>query len=61
VREAAPDDVETIVGILNPVIAARVYAAFDTLWTCARSIAATRPQRGHARTSKPNVRRMSSA
>jgi len=29
VREATPDDAEGVVGILNPIIAARVYTAFD--------------------------------
>ena len=30
IREATPADAEAIVGILNPIIAARVYTAFDT-------------------------------
>lgn len=33
VRDATADDAEAIVGILNPIIAARVYTAFDTLLT----------------------------
>jgi L-amino acid N-acyltransferase YncA len=30
IRDAKPDDAEAIAGILNPIIAARVYTAFDT-------------------------------
>ncbi len=30
VRAATPDDAEAIIGILNPIIAAGVYTAFDT-------------------------------
>jgi len=30
IRDATPDDAEAIVGILNPIIAARVYTVFDT-------------------------------
>ena len=33
VREARPDDAEAIVGILNPIIEAGVYTAFDTPFT----------------------------
>ncbi len=30
IRDVVPSDAERIVGILNPIIAARVYSAFDT-------------------------------
>jgi L-amino acid N-acyltransferase YncA len=30
VRAATPDDAEAVVGILNPIIAARIYTALDT-------------------------------
>lgn len=30
VRDATPDDADAIIGILNPIIAARVHTAFDT-------------------------------
>ena len=30
IRDARPDDAEAIVGVLNPIIEARVYTAFDT-------------------------------
>jgi len=30
IRDATPADAEALVGILNPIIAARVYTAFDT-------------------------------
>jgi L-amino acid N-acyltransferase YncA len=33
VRDARPDDAEAIVGILNPIIEAGVYTAFDTTFT----------------------------
>jgi L-amino acid N-acyltransferase YncA len=33
IREARPDDAEAIVRILNPIIAAGVYTAFDTPFT----------------------------
>ena len=33
IRDARPDDAEAIVGILNPIIAARVYTALDTPFT----------------------------
>jgi L-amino acid N-acyltransferase YncA len=33
IREATPNDAEAIVGILNPIIEARVYTAFDTPFT----------------------------
>ena len=33
IREARPDDAEAIVGILNPIIAAGVFTAFDTPFT----------------------------
>lgn len=33
VRDAKPDDAESIVGILNPIIEAGVYTAFDTTFT----------------------------
>jgi L-amino acid N-acyltransferase YncA len=33
IREATPEDAERIVGILNPIIDARVYTAFDTPFT----------------------------
>jgi L-amino acid N-acyltransferase YncA len=33
VRDARPDDAEAIVGILNPIIEAGVYTAFDTAFT----------------------------
>ena len=33
IRRARLDDAEAIVGVLNPIIAARVYTAFDTPFT----------------------------
>jgi len=33
IRDARPEDAEAIIGILNPIIAARVYTAFDTPFT----------------------------
>jgi L-amino acid N-acyltransferase YncA len=33
IRDAKPNDAEAIVGILNPIIAAGVYTAFDTPFT----------------------------
>jgi len=33
IREARPDDAEGVVGILNPIIAAGVFTAFDTPFT----------------------------
>jgi L-amino acid N-acyltransferase YncA len=33
VRDAEPADAEVLVGILNPIIAARIYTAFDTPFT----------------------------
>src|SRR6185295_19170220 len=33
IREARPDDAEAIVRVLNPIIAAGVYTAFDTPFT----------------------------
>src|SRR5262245_9971219 len=33
IRDAQPEDAEGIVGILNPIITAGAYTAFDTLFT----------------------------
>ncbi len=48
VREARPDDAEGIVGILNPIIEAGVYTAFDTPFTveAEREYIMHFPQRG---------------
>jgi L-amino acid N-acyltransferase YncA len=48
VRAATPDDAEAIVGILNPIIAARVYTVFDTPFTAdaERAYIAGFPARG---------------
>jgi L-amino acid N-acyltransferase YncA len=35
IRRAIPNDAEGIVAVLNPIIAARVYSAFDTPFTAA--------------------------
>ena len=48
IRDATPDDAEAIVQILNPIIAARVYTAFDTPFTAdaEREFLRTFPARG---------------
>ena len=48
VRDARPDDAEAIVGILNPIIVAGVYTAFDTPFTveAEREYILKFPQRG---------------
>src|SRR2546427_4611460 len=48
VREVRLDDAEAIVRILNPIIEAKVYTAFDTLFTveCERDYILNFPQRG---------------
>ncbi len=48
IREARPDDAEAIVHILNPIIAAGVYTAFDTPFTsdAERAYIRTFPTRG---------------
>jgi len=48
IREATPDDAEGIVGILNPIIAAGVFTAFDTPFTPAaeREYIRNLPSRG---------------
>jgi L-amino acid N-acyltransferase YncA len=48
IREARPDDAEAIVGILNPIIAAGVFTAFDTPFTSdfEREYIRTFPARG---------------
>src|SRR2546427_6847095 len=33
IREARPDDVDAVLGILNPIIEARIFTAFDTPFT----------------------------
>jgi L-amino acid N-acyltransferase YncA len=48
IRNARPEDAEAIVAILNPIIAARVYTAFDTPFTAdaEREFLRTFPARG---------------
>jgi L-amino acid N-acyltransferase YncA len=48
IREARPDDADAIVGILNPIIAAGVFTAFDTPFTSdsEREYIRTFPTRG---------------
>ena len=48
VREAVPDDAAAIAGILNPIIAARVYTALDTTFSVAeeRAFIERFPSRG---------------
>ncbi|MCI0338839.1 MAG: GNAT family N-acetyltransferase [Acidobacteria bacterium] len=48
VREAQPDDAEAIVGIINPIIEAGLYTAFDTPFTveAERKYILDLPQRG---------------
>jgi hypothetical protein len=48
IREVRPDDAEAIVGILNPIIAAGVFTAFDTPFTSdsEREYIRTFPTRG---------------
>jgi len=48
IREAQPDDAEAIVSILNPIIKAGIYTAFDTPFTveAEREYIVNFPQRG---------------
>jgi L-amino acid N-acyltransferase YncA len=48
VRDATPDDAEGIVGILNPIIVARIYTVFDSPFTvdAERAYIAGFPARG---------------
>jgi L-amino acid N-acyltransferase YncA len=48
IREAQPDDAEAIVAILNPIIEAGIYTAFDTPFTveAEREYIVNFPQRG---------------
>ncbi len=48
IRDAEPDDAEAITRILNPIIEARVYTAFDTVFSveAERTYIANLPERG---------------
>lgn len=48
IRDARPEDAEALVGILNPIIAAGIYTAFDTPFTAdaEREYIRTFPDRG---------------
>ena len=48
IREVRPDDAESIVGILNPIIEARVFTALDTPFTveAERNYISNFPERG---------------
>ena len=48
IRDVTPADAAAVVGILNPIIAARIYTVFDTPFSVADEQAYTRafPPRG---------------